>query len=203
MTASKSSGHESAKKSTQPAGNVEKDQELTPAERRAAEEQARFHQTKYLLKQYRRVVYAVRVSEDELNQRMEMEHGSALSTLEVNADLAGVDLSGTKLERYAQSVIRSKNMLTIVDNSLKAVKGDPERGVLLYHILYLTYFSPNKPRNRNEIIMELERLGYPMSMVTYHFYLNKAIKAIDKILWGYTARDCADIINMFLPEKPT
>ena len=28
-----------------------------------------------------------------------------------------------------------------------------------------------------------------MSMVTYHSYLNMAIKAIDRILWGYTARD--------------
>jgi len=36
-----------------------------------------------------------------------------LSTLEVNADLAGVDLTGTKLESHARSVIRSKNMLEI------------------------------------------------------------------------------------------
>jgi len=38
-----------------------------------------------------------------------------------------------------------------------------------------------------------------MSMVTYHSYLNMAIKAIDRILWGYTARDCMEIIKQFLP----
>ena len=30
-------------------------------------------------------------------------------------------------------------------------------------------------------------------------YLNMAIQAIDRILWGYTARDCMEIIKEFLP----
>lgn len=59
-----------------------------------------FHNTKYLLKQYRRIAYAVRMSETELNLRMEMAHGMSLSTFEINADLAGIDLSNTKLEGY-------------------------------------------------------------------------------------------------------
>lgn len=39
-----------------------------------------------------------------------------------------------------------------------------------------------------------------MSMVTYHSYLNMAIRAIDRILWGYTARDCMEIIKQFYLE---
>ena len=38
------------------------------------------HNTKYLLKQYRRVAYAVEISESELNLRMEMEHGRGKDT---------------------------------------------------------------------------------------------------------------------------
>ena len=38
-----------------------------------------------------------------------MEHGTRLSTLEVNAELAGIDLSNTKLENHTKSVIRSKD----------------------------------------------------------------------------------------------
>lgn len=38
-----------------------------------------FHNTKYLLKQYRKVVYAIHVSEADLNARMEMEHGITLT----------------------------------------------------------------------------------------------------------------------------
>ena len=55
------------------AGNVEKGKETD-----------HFHNTKYLLKQYRRVEYSIRISEADLNLRMEMQHGMRLSTLEVN-----------------------------------------------------------------------------------------------------------------------
>lgn len=75
----------------------------------------KYHNTRHLLKQYRKVAYAIQISEADMNVRMEMEHGTRLSTLEVNAELAGVDLSGSKLEGYARTVIRSKNMLQIID----------------------------------------------------------------------------------------
>lgn len=159
-----------------------------------------FHNTKYLLKQYRRIAYAVRMSETELNLRMEMAHGMSLSTFEINADLAGIDLSNTKLEGYAQSVIRSQNMLSIIDSALNCVKDDPDHGDLYYNVLYHTYFTPRKPKNCNAIILELEKLGFLMSQASYYNYLNAAIKAIDSILWGYTARDCIGIIKQFLPD---
>ena len=159
----------------------------------------KFHNTRHLLKQYRKVAYAIQISEADMNVRMEMEHGTRLSTLEVNAELAGVDLSGSKLEGYARTVIRSKNMLQIIDNALNTVRMDPDHGELMYQVLYLTYFSKKKPANREVILAELDRQGFPMSMVTYHSYLNMAIRAIDRILWGYTARDCMEIIKQFLP----
>ena len=62
----------------------------------------KYHNTRHLLKQYRKVAYAIQISESDMNVRMEMEHGTRLSTLEVNAELAGVDLSGSKLEGYEE-----------------------------------------------------------------------------------------------------
>ena len=105
-----------------------------------------------------------------MNVRMEMEHGTRLSTLKVNAELAGVDLSGSKIESYARTVIRSKNMLQIIENALDAVRKDPDHGELMYQILYLTYFTKKRLPNRDAILVELDRLGFPMSMVTYHSY---------------------------------
>ena len=128
----------------------------------------KYHNTRHLLKQYRKVAYAIQISEADMNVRMEMEHGTRLSTLEVNAELAGVDLSGSKLEGYARTVIRSKNMLQIIDNALNTVRMDPDHGELMYQVLYLTYFSKKKPANREVILAELDRQGFPMSMVTYH-----------------------------------
>ena len=159
-----------------------------------------FHNTKYLLRQYRRVEYAVNLSEADLNLRMEMEHGTKMSTLELNAELAGIDLSNTKLESYTRTIIRSRKMLSIIQSALDAVRSDPDLGEMLYQILYLTYFRPQKPKNGEEIIRELDRLGYPMSPSTYYRHLDTAIRAIDRILWGYTARDCIAIIKQFLPD---
>lgn len=73
-----------------------------------------------------------------------MEHGTRLSTLEVNAELAGIDLSNTKLESHTKSVIRSKTMLDIINTALEAVRQDPDRGELMYQILYETYFTKSK-----------------------------------------------------------
>lgn len=47
----------------------------------------KYHNTRHLLKQYRKVSYAIQISESDMNVRMEMEHGTRLSTLEVNAEL--------------------------------------------------------------------------------------------------------------------
>lgn len=44
----------------------------------------KYHNTRHLLKQYRKVAYAIQISEADMNVRMEMEHGTRLSTLEVN-----------------------------------------------------------------------------------------------------------------------
>ena len=91
-------------------------------------------------------------------------------------------------------------MLEIIKTALDSVRKDPDRGELMYQILYETYFTPSKPRRREDIIDKLDSMGFPMSIASYHNYLNAAIHAIDRILWGYTARDCIDIIKQFLPD---
>ena len=76
------------------AGNVEKGKETD-----------HFHNTKYLLKQYRRVEYSIRISEADLNLRMEMQHGMRLSTLKVNSELAGMEVNNP----YGSDVVFNAN----------------------------------------------------------------------------------------------
>lgn len=166
----------------------------------AREPEDHFHNTKHLLKQYRRVLYSVGISEEDLNLRVEMEHGTPFSVTEINAELAGIDLSSTKVASYTRSLVRSKNMIRIINHALDAIRGDPDEGERWYQILYLTYFIPKKLKNRDAILDELDRRGFPMSPVTYHTHLNKAINAMDRILWGYTTRDCLEIISHFLGQ---
>ena len=161
----------------------------------------RFHDTKKLLNQYRRIQYAVETSVEEINARMEIDHGTQIFVDQINAELAGIDLTGTKLEKYAQCVIRSKNMLCVLNSAMERLKRYPNRGELYYHVLYQTYFTKVKPRNRDCVILELEKLGYPMSASSYYNYLSAAIRSLDSILWGYTARESMDIIDQLIPDE--
>ncbi len=83
------------KKTTRPAVEIEKEivnDEIEGQIRRAVEKQPdqsdpdkeRLHNTKLLLKQYRRVAYAVKVSEEELNLRFEMEYGTKIPRLTIH-----------------------------------------------------------------------------------------------------------------------
>lgn len=134
-----------------------------------------------------------------MNVRMEMEHGTRLSTLEVNGELAGVVCPVLNWRGTPGQLFGARTCFRSLITRLIRCEWDPDHGELMYQVLYLTYFSKKKPANREVILAELDRQGFPMSMVTYHSYLNLAIRAIDRILWGYTARDCMEIIKQFLP----
>ena len=105
----------------------------------AGETEDHFHDTRLLLRQYRQISYAVKLSEKDLGDRTEKEHRIRMSVLEINAALAGIDLSGSKLESYTKSICRSRSMLRIIENALELVRMDPDNGELLYQILYLIY----------------------------------------------------------------
>ncbi len=156
-----------------------------------------YHNTKRLLRQYRRVEYAVRMSEEEMGLRAEADYGIALSPLEVNAELAGIDLSGTRLEGYTRSIVRSKRILEVINNALERVKENPERGDELYEVLYQTYFTPKKARNREDLLNALARKGFAMSKSQYYVMLKKSVEVIDKLLWGFTAKDCLEFAKLF------
>lgn len=171
-----------------------------PVHREEEGRRDRLHDTRYLLQQYRRVEYSVRLSCQELQDRAMEEYGTELSTLKNNAELAGMDLSGTKIESYTRSVVRSLEMLRIIDRALRAVKEDPICGERMYYTLYYTFTCPKRYPRRELILEKMDELGYPMSLGTYHNYLNKGIEALDKILWGYTSAECREIIDSFLEK---
>ena len=160
----------------------------------------RLHDTKYLLKQYRSVEYSIRLSKSDLEDRSKSEYGVALSTLRTNAELAGMDLSNTKIESYTRSVMRSMQMLEIINRALLAIKDHPMHGERMYYTVYFTFVSKKRYPSREAILKEIDELGYHMSVTSYHRYLNLGIRELDRLLWGYTSADCVEIMNSFLKK---
>ena len=160
----------------------------------------RLHDTKYLLKQYRSVEYSVSLSAGDLEERSKSEYGVAMSTLKTNAELAGMDLSNTKIESYTRSVMRSLQMLEIINRALRAIKNHPMHGECMYYTVYFTFVSKKRYPNREAILKEMDELGYHMSVSTYHYYLNMGIKEFDRVLWGYTSAESVEILDSFVKK---
>lgn len=161
----------------------------------------RLHDTKYLLRQYRSVEYSVRLSTIDLEARSKSEYGVALSTLETNAELAGMDLSNTKIESYTRSVVRSIKMMNIINGALQAIKDDPIHGECMYYTVYFTFISKKRYPNREAILKEMDELGYQMSVSTYHYYLKMGIRELDRVLWGYASAESKRILDSFVREE--
>ena len=70
-----------------------------------------------------------------------------------------------------------------------------------YWVLYYTFLSPQELRNVDEIIESLQSHIRDISSRTYYRKRHEAIEALGAVLWGYTARDTAEILEEFFPEE--
>ena len=145
------------------------------------------------------MAFAVQSAEIDLAAQTMDKYGTPLTTLRVNAELAGIDLTGTKAEGRARSLMRSKEMLAVLQTAAECVKKYPRKGEVFHRILYLTYFDTPE-RNREEILRELTKEGEGMSMKTYSKYLKQAILVMDGLLWGYDTALCREAVEDVLKK---
>jgi len=67
--------------------------------------------------------------------------------------------------------------------------------------LYYTYLSPQELKGVEEIIDSLQPHIKDISSSTYYRKRREAIEALGAVLWGYTAKDTAEILEEFFPER--
>lgn len=68
-------------------------------------------------------------------------------------------------------------------------------------IFLYTYLSRQELQSKKEILKNLELDIANISYRTYYRKRPAAIKALSAVLWGYTSKDCLDILNKFFPNK--
>lgn len=116
--------------------------------------------------------------------------------------LAGVDFDESGIAEHAQSIERSHKMLKLVESSVELLRTKHKNGEMYYWILYFSFFSPQKYRNVEEIMEQLQPHMLDISYQTFYRKRKEAINALSSILWGYTSRDSIDLLDEFFPEKP-
>ena len=160
-----------------------------------------YHDTWKLLKKYRDVVWSLELSVQQVRNKFEIEYGSSIEDFLESVYLAGADIAGGDIEHHAKCIEHSHRMLKLLDNAIDLMRTRHKNGEIYYWLLYYTYLSPQQLRNVDEIIEKLRPYIRDISFRTYYRRRKEAVAALSSILWGYTAKDSAEILDQFFPGR--
>ena len=163
-------------------------------------EDPRYHDTRRLLRKYRDVTWSLELSVQRLRSQFHVEYGTSIEDFLDTVYLAGADLGGTELEHHAQCIERSHRMLTLVQSAAELLRTRHKNGEIYYWLLYYTYLSPQELQNTEEIIEQLQPHVRDISFRTYYRRQKEAITALSAVLWGYTAQDNLEVLELFFPS---
>lgn len=163
------------------------------------EQDPRYHDTWRLLKKYRDVVWSMELSVQQLRKEFACEYGSSVDDFLESVYMAGADLGGTQIEAHARCIERSRKMIFLVDSAVDLLRTKHKNGEAYYWILYYTYLSPQQVENVNIIIEQLRPYIRDISRTTYYRKREKAVEVLGSILWGYTSKDCLDLLTEVFP----
>ena len=159
-----------------------------------------FHNTELLLKNYRDVVWSLEVSVFHANNCFLEEYGSTLENFLDMSYVAGLEIEASDVAARAKSLNRSRNMLRIIDSAVDLLRKKHRNGELYYWVLYYSYLSPQEIGSIAEIVDKLSNYAKDMSRRTYFRRRDEAILQLGRLLWGYTTKECIEILDRFFPE---
>lgn len=160
-----------------------------------------YHDTWRLLKNYRDAVWNLELAVQQVKNGFEVEFGSSIDEFLDSIYLAGADVGGSKLEDYAKSIERSNKMIQLLNSAVDILRSKHKHGEQYYWILYYSYLSPQQLQNTEEVLEKLAPHIMNISRRTYYRKRPEAIQALSSILWGYTSKDCLEMLNQFFPHE--
>lgn len=158
-----------------------------------------YHDTLTLLKKYRDVVWSLELSVQSVRRKFQIEYGNSIEDFLESIYLAGVDFDESGIAEHAQSIERSHKMLKLLESSVELLRTKHKNGEMYYWILYFSFFSPQKYRNAEEIIEQLQPHILDISYQTFYRRRKEAIDALSSILWGYSSIDSLQLLDHFFP----
>lgn len=162
-------------------------------------EDPRYHDTRKLLRKYRDVTWSLELSVQQMKKQFQVEYGTDIEEFLDSVYLAGADLGGTELEHHAQCIERSYKMLKLVDGAVELLRTRHKNGETYYWVLYYTFLSPQQLSDVNEILEQLRPHIRDISRTTYYRRREKAVEALSSVLWGYTSKECIELLEELLP----
>jgi hypothetical protein len=169
-------------------------------EEKTARENPLFHDTWKLLRKYRDVLWSLELSIQHVGKSFEIEFGSTVDEFLDSLYVAGLDFAGTRLEHQAKCIERSNKMVKMLEAAVDILRAKHKYGEPYYWVLYYTYLSPQELESVNDVVETLQPHLKHISYRTYYRLRREAIEALGSILWGYTSKDCAELLEQFFPD---
>lgn len=157
-----------------------------------------YHNTEILLKKYREVVFSIEVAVAQAEYDFESEMGCKLDEYLEMSHATATDFSGTRIVEQMRTMERNKKMLSIIDRAVKIIKDRIVDGEEYYWILYYTYLSDKPSKKIEDIIVLVSDKTELMSWKTYFNKRKKAIEKLSDILWGFTSKECIEVLRYFV-----
>lgn len=159
-----------------------------------------YHSTWKLLKKYRDVVWSLELSVQQVKNSFEIEYGCSIEDFLDSVYLAGADLSGSDIEHHAKCIERSNKMLKLLGSAVELLRTRHKNGETYYWLIYYSFLSPQQLRNVDEIVEKLRAHMRDISYATFYRKRQEAVEALSSVLWGYTSKECAEILSEFIPN---
>ncbi len=160
----------------------------------APQNDPRYHDTWMLLQKYRDVVWSLELSVQKVRTKFRMELGSSIEDFLDSIYVAGVDFKENGIQEHTQNIEQSYQMLKLLNAAIQLLRTKHKFGEAYYWILYYCYLSPQQYQNADEIVELLRPHIRDISYRTYYRRRKEAIAALSSVLWGYTSRDCLNIL---------
>ena len=156
-----------------------------------------YHNTFLLLKKYRDVVWSLELSVKKIQSRFQIEMGSSIEDFLDSVYLAGVDFADSGVVEHTKSIGQSHKMLKLIEAAVDLLRNKHKNGEMYYWILYYAFLSPQQYKNADEIIEQLTPHIRDISYRTYYRKRREAIESLSCILWGYTEKECLNVLEEF------
>lgn len=160
-----------------------------------------YHDTWTLLKKYRDVVWSLELSVSRAQRKFKVEYGKSIEDFLESIYLAGVDFKESGIEDHAKRIEQSYQMLQLVDNAVSLLREKHKHGETYYWILYYSFLSPQQYRNADDVVDQLRPHIRDISYRTYYRRRRDAIEALSSVLWGFSSKDCIEILREFFPNE--
>ena len=151
--------------------------------RQAIKEKKRkmFHNTKLLLKNYRNITWMLECFPSHLAEELDKPMHDLDSLL--NAVSEELDFDNRKLENRLKSISKSRLLHDKFNEALTILKLKPDKGQLMYDLIYDTYINPEK--------LNHQQLIYRLDISSRHYYRlrKKAINILSLRLWATPANE--------------